>query len=447
MGTKYSTTSVSGYNTTPPSDAGAATEENRITWAKIKTKLPDPIKTALESIDTKLVAAFDFGPSSKSANYTTVAGDHLKTISCTAALTVSLMDASAATAGYTVSVSNQSSADVTIGRATSGNTINGTAGDMTLRAKTAATLRVNTSANGYEVIGVSVKELTELARTDGNFIVGDGANFVAESGATARTSLGLGTAATQNTGTSGAVVPLLDAANTWSANQIITSTDAGAAESPLLIVDRNSASPAASDLLADIQFRGRNSGASAFNYATITTKITDPTAASEDAELLLRTAVAGSISARLHIGAGIYTPGATGGDKGANTINASAVYDDNVLLTCYVPEAAEDGAIDLAKWDATVPDRIEGGKVVEVRTHEPARRFAARAAMLLDPKQYAEFWKTNRHLPSLPSPADWEASGKKMSTGVLIQGMWEALECQAVHIEELRARITALEAK
>jgi len=33
--------------------------------------------------------------------------------------------------------------------------------------------------------------------TDGNFIVGDGSNFVAESGATARTSLGLGSIATQ----------------------------------------------------------------------------------------------------------------------------------------------------------------------------------------------------------------------------------------------------------
>ena len=37
-----------------------------------------------------------------------------------------------------------------------------------------------------------------LAKTDGNFIVGDGSTWVAESGATARTSLGLGTLATLN---------------------------------------------------------------------------------------------------------------------------------------------------------------------------------------------------------------------------------------------------------
>lgn len=54
-------------------------------------------------------------------------------------------------------------------------------------------------------IGVTVQAwdadldtLAGLAKTDGNFIVGDGVAWVVESGATARTSLGLGTIATQN---------------------------------------------------------------------------------------------------------------------------------------------------------------------------------------------------------------------------------------------------------
>ena len=53
-------------------------------------------------------------------------------------------------------------------------------------------------------IGVDVQaydaglnDIAGLAVTDGNFVVGNGANWVAESGATARTSLGLGTMATQ----------------------------------------------------------------------------------------------------------------------------------------------------------------------------------------------------------------------------------------------------------
>ena len=42
--------------------------------------------------------------------------------------------------------------------------------------------------------------LSSLTATDGNFIVGNGSAFVAESGATARTSLGLGVFATATEG-------------------------------------------------------------------------------------------------------------------------------------------------------------------------------------------------------------------------------------------------------
>jgi hypothetical protein len=57
-------------------------------------------------------------------------------------------------------------------------------------------------ANGTNIVEISNQlklssnliDLSGLAVTDGNFIVGDGTNLVAESGATARTSIGLGTA-------------------------------------------------------------------------------------------------------------------------------------------------------------------------------------------------------------------------------------------------------------
>lgn len=55
-------------------------------------------------------------------------------------------------------------------------------------ARTALGLAIGTDVQAYDA---QLADVAGLAVTDGNFIVGDGANFVVESGATARTSLGL----------------------------------------------------------------------------------------------------------------------------------------------------------------------------------------------------------------------------------------------------------------
>lgn len=52
---------------------------------------------------------------------------------------------------------------------------------------------IGTTVQAYDA---QLADIAGLTPTDNNFIVGNGTNFVAESGATARTSLGLGTAAT-----------------------------------------------------------------------------------------------------------------------------------------------------------------------------------------------------------------------------------------------------------
>jgi hypothetical protein len=49
-----------------------------------------------------------------------------------------------------------------------------------------------------QAYSAELSDLSALTPADGAFIVGDGANFITESGSTARTSLGLGTLATQN---------------------------------------------------------------------------------------------------------------------------------------------------------------------------------------------------------------------------------------------------------
>jgi hypothetical protein len=61
----------------------------------------------------------------------------------------------------------------------------------------ASNLASGTVANAR--LDQQLQDVAGLAVTDGNFIVGNGSNFVAESGATARTSLGLGSIATLNT--------------------------------------------------------------------------------------------------------------------------------------------------------------------------------------------------------------------------------------------------------
>ena len=56
-------------------------------------------------------------------------------------------------------------------------------------------------------LDAQLQDVAGLAVTNGNFIVGDGSNFVAESGSTARASLGLGTAVVLDTGISNTNVP------------------------------------------------------------------------------------------------------------------------------------------------------------------------------------------------------------------------------------------------
>jgi microcystin-dependent protein len=58
MTNPYTTVAVSGYNTSPPSDDGVAESQNQVSWSKHKEKLSDPLKTALETINTNIIAAF-----------------------------------------------------------------------------------------------------------------------------------------------------------------------------------------------------------------------------------------------------------------------------------------------------------------------------------------------------------------------------------------------------
>ena len=50
----YTPVTVSNYNSNPPDDDGTVSEANRGKWSTVKEKLSDPLKTAIESIDSQL---------------------------------------------------------------------------------------------------------------------------------------------------------------------------------------------------------------------------------------------------------------------------------------------------------------------------------------------------------------------------------------------------------
>ena len=86
------------------------------------------------------------------------------------------------------------------------------------------------------------------------------------------------------------------------ANVTMTSTDAGAAAAPLLDLYRDSATPAASDTLGEIEFNGEDSAGNKQQYAVIHASILSPTSTSEAGQIHFETATAGASTEKMIIG-------------------------------------------------------------------------------------------------------------------------------------------------
>jgi hypothetical protein len=116
----------------------------------------------------------------------------------------------------------------------------------------------------------------------------------------------------------------------------------------------------------------------------------------------------------------------TGGAKGAGTINAQAVYDDNTLLTDYVFDHWQDGALN--------PQDADNARAL---AFDPS---------LLDIDTFTAACVERRALPAMLRRSEWTEE-TRFSLGELTQRLWETVEIQAVHIARLNERLKALEEK
>jgi len=92
------------------------------------------------------------------------------------------------------------------------------------------------------------------------------------------------------------------AAYTFDGPLTLTSTDAGATAGPVLTLYRDSATPAASDILGQVIFNGRDSAGNKQEYGELVVRIDDATATSEDGSMVLKVVKAGTVTSYLALG-------------------------------------------------------------------------------------------------------------------------------------------------
>lgn len=121
---------------------------------------------------------------------------------------------------------------------------------------------------------------------------------------------------------------------------------------------------------------------------------------------------------RGYVDNGLVIGSPSGGDRGAGTINASAVYDDNALLTDLVLDLAASGTWDRDAYAAhPINDEL--------------------ADWWFDPDAYAAHWRRHRHLPGMVS---WADPALRPPVGELVTRLTAAVETQAALIDRLHRR-------
>lgn len=217
------------------------------------------------------------------------------------------------------------------------------------------------------------------------------------------------------------------------ANVTMTSTDAGAAAAPLLELYRDSATPAASDTLGEIEFNGEDSAGNKQAYGLIHASILSPTSTTEQGQLHFETATAGALTEKMIIGttnlvineiggifnvriegdtdANLFYTDATNSRVGVGTITPAQKLDvvgaiqssDNLIqgtaakginFTANTPAAGMTSQ--LLNWyeEGTFTPTIYGGTTAGTATYVAAAGFYTRIGRLVSIQLYVD-WNTH----------------------------------------------------
>lgn len=174
---------------------------------------------------------------------------------------------------------------------------------------------------------------------------------------------------------------------------------------------------------------------------------------------------------RIYSDGGITVPDAsgdpTGGSKGAGSINAKAVYDDNVLLTDHVFDhyfgngTHKDNIVEKDKqvsdvrlgaddkperYTKTIRQKLWEGTGVEVHNEEAAKveELKRDGYELPTIDQMVQHMEAEHKLPCIDGREQWKVKGRP-STGQIITQLWEQLEHAHIYIKELHERVKKLE--
>lgn len=200
------------------------------------------------------------------------------------------------------------------------------------------------------------------------------------------------------------------------------------------------------DDIAQFAFQARTNGGSYTTTARVLAEAAEAHGASAlGTRLVFSTVLNGATSETTEatLQGGLLMAGATGGAKDVGTINATAVYDDNVLLTCGPVELMREGGVDLAKWDALAPR----GR------HDVMHRFADMQAEGFDPRDPENFcarMRADGAVPGLFTEGEWGElclEGRKPDIGAATTRIFLALDNLAVAFDAMMKRIAAIETK